>query len=132
MRLQEHFKNAISYARGVEVWVKKFYENVSGRELEYTFPMDFAIADWYGKKEVLDTYDNVKNSWLGDYKAFTEVVISLSYLSYAHDQLGKQGFEGRDEFIDLYSELFEKARNDFYDKYGNNDEACRYFFELTD
>ena len=79
-----------------------------------------------------ETYENVKSSWLGDYKAWTEVVIALSMLSFAHDQLRKQGFDGRDEFIRLYSDLYYKAKDDFYDKYEGDEDACDWFFEMTD
>lgn len=132
MRVQQHFKNVNSYACGVEKWVKDFYKEVSGRTLTYTFPMDFAIADWYDKASVIESYKRIKKTWIKDYKAFTEVVISLSYLSYANDQLRKQGFEDREKYIKLYAQLFEEARDDFYKFYEGNEEANDYFFEWTD
>ena len=128
MKIQDSFKNVFTYSAGMEDWCKTKYPN----ELNYTFCMDFAIADWYGAKDVNETYENVKASWLGDYKAWTEVVIALSMLSFAHDQLRKQGFDGRDEFIRLYSDLYYKAKDDFYDKYEGNEVACDWFFEMTD
>lgn len=132
MRVQQHFKNVNSYACGVEKWVKDFYKEVSGRTLTYTFPMDFAIADWYDKASVIESYKRIKKAWIKDYKAFTEVVISLSYLSYANDQLRKQGFEDREKYIKLYAQLFEEARDEFYKFYEGNEKANDYFFEWTD
>lgn len=136
MKLNEHFKNVFSYAAGMEKWCKDFYQHPDG--LSYTFCMDFAIADWMeGAKGVKETYKRVKKNWLGNYKAFTEVVISLNLLSWAHRQLLLQGFEGREEMMQLYSEMYYLARDDFYKEYGSdgkhpNQEACDYFFEMTD
>ena len=129
MRVQDGFTNVFSYAAGLEDWVNK---SLPLGPLNYTFVSDFAIADWYGKSEVKETYKRVKEQWLGDYKAFTEVVIALNMLSWANDALRKQGFDGRDEFISLYSDMYYKARDDFYGRYDGNEEACNYFFEMTD
>lgn len=130
MKVQEKFQNVFSYAYGVEQWVN---DSLPLGPLKYTFVSDFAIADWTeGEKGVKDTYKRVKDSWLGDYKAFTEVVIALNMLSWANDALRKQGFAGRDDFIRLYADLYYRAREDFYAKYENNREACDHFFEMTD
>ena len=43
------FKNVFTYAAGIEKWCKDFYKEMGDKELEYTFPADFAIADWYGE-----------------------------------------------------------------------------------
>ena len=129
MVIQQGFQNVFSYSAGVEKWVN---DSLPLGPLKYTFASDFAIADWFGKNEVEHTYKRVKESWLNDYKAFTEVVIALNMLSWANDALRKQGFDGREEFITLYSTLYFQARDDFYEKHGNNREACDYFFEMTD
>ena len=100
--------------------------------LNYTFVNDFAIADWYGTKDVKETYDRVKKEWLSDYKAFTEVVIALNMLSWAHSALEKQGIDNRDEFVRLYADMYYKARADFYAQHEKNQNACDYFFEMTD
>lgn len=100
--------------------------------LTFTFASDFAIADWYSKEDVEDTYKRVKKAWLADYKAFTEVVISLNMLSWAHHALKQQGYDGRDAFIALYSDLYYRATDDFYAKYTGNTEATDYFFRMTD
>ena len=132
MRLQEGFKNVFSYAAGMENWIKEAYNEIAGKNLTMTFPYDFAIADWYGEKSVWDTYKNVRKQWLRDYKAFTEVAITLSYLSSANSQLSIQGYEDREKFIDLYSSLYYTARDNFYDYYKDNEEAKDWFFEWTD
>ena len=129
MNVHEKFTTVFSYAAGVEQWVN---DCLPLGPLKYTFANDFAIADWFGTSEVKDTYKRVKNEWLSDYKAFTEVVIALNMLSWANDTLKRQGIDGRDEFIELYANLYHQATTDFYDKYEGNQEACDYFFEMTD
>ncbi len=127
--LHESFKNVFTYSAGMEKWCKAFYQ---GGELEYTFVNDFAIADWYGAKDVKETYNRVIKEWGKDYKAMTEIVVSLNLLSWAHEQLRKQGIEGRNEFIDLYIELYEKAMDLFHDTFKDNKKAQDYFFNKTD
>lgn len=129
MTVQQGFQNVFSYAAGVEKWVN---DSLPLGPLKFTFASDFAIADWYGEEDVEDTYKRVKESWLCDYKAFTEVVIALNMLSWANDALRKQGFDGREKFISLYANLYYRARDDFYERYTGNDEATDYFFEMTD
>ncbi len=129
MILHEKFSNVFSYAAGMEEWVNNAYPL---GPLNYTFVNDFAIADWYNAKSVRETYERVKEEWLSNYKAFTEVVVALNQLSWAHNQLKEQGIDGRDEFIQLYSDLYYKSRDDFYDKHRGNEEATDYFFEMTD
>ena len=129
MLLHEYFKNVFSYSAGVEQWVN---QQLPLGPLKFTFASDFAIADWYGADSVNETYERIKKEWLGNYKAFTEVAIALNMLSWAHNSLKKQGVDGRDEFISLYSSLSYKSCDDFHGKYENNREACDYFFEMTD
>lgn len=129
-RLDQGFKNVATYAAGMEQWVNK---SLFGEPLQYTFVNDFAIADWIGgKKGVIDTYKRVRESWLSDYKAFTEVAIAVNMLAWAHNQLKEQGFEGRDTFIELYSDLYHQAVSDYYEKYEGDEIKCDYFFEMTD
>lgn len=127
--LRESFKNVFTYSAGMEEWCKNAYQ---GGELEYTFINDFAIADWYGEKDVKETYNRVIKEWGKDYKAMTEIVIALNLLSWAHYQLRKQGIDGRDGFIYLYSHLNNKAKDLFCDTFKDNEKAQDYFFEMTD
>ena len=133
MDIKKSFKNVFSYAAGVEEWCRNYYAAISGRELNYTFCNDFAVADWCGgKKAVIDTYNQAKRGWIGDYKAFTEVAIALNLLSWANYQLTEQGIDGREQYTKLYAQLYYKCRDDFYTPYSGNDEATDYFFEMTD
>jgi len=132
MKLHECFKSVFGYSAGCEDWVKRFYKEVSGKELKMTFPMDLAIADWYGEKDVRETYENVIESWGSDYKSFTEFAISLIYMSYLNNQLVKQGIEGREKFIGLYENLYFQAREEFYKRFKDDEKAKRWFFDWTD
>ena len=129
VKLNESFKNVLTYSAGMQEWVNKSLMI----KPEYTFAMDFAVADWMeGVAGVLKTYNKVKAEWLSNYKAFTEMALAVNKLSWAHDQLKKQGIDNRDPFIELYSDLYYKARDDFYARYENCKKATDYFFEMTD
>ena len=91
MRLQEKFQDVFTYSAEVEQWVNS---QLPLGPLKFTFAADFAIADWHGVEDVNDTYKRVKEAWLGGYKAFTEVVIALNMLSWAHFALKKEGVDG--------------------------------------
>ena len=129
-QLNQGFKNVFTYAAGMEKWVNN---SLPYGPLQYTFASDFAIADWVsGKDGVMDTYKRVKESWLGNYKAFTEAVIAINMLSWAHYNLKQQGYSGRDVFIELYSDLYHQAIQDFYERYKNDRKKCDYFYQMTD
>ena len=128
--LKQGFRNALTYAAGMEEWVNKFYPL---GPLSHTFAAAFSVAEWVaGADGVESTYRTVKREWLHDYKAFTEVVVALNCLSFAHSRLKGQGFSGRDEFVELYGELWERAAADFRSKYEGNAEAMEYFDQMTD
>lgn len=132
MVIKEFFSNAITYAQGIEKWVRDYFDSV-GYECEYTFVSDLAMAEWVGGVEgVNKTYNKLKNEWGGYYKAFTELVMSINLLSWANEQLERQGFTDRGEWIEFYSKLYYKSRNEFYEKYEGNEEATDYFFNTTD
>ena len=105
---------------------------MGSNELQYSFANDFAIADWRGVSAVKDTYRVAITEHSDNYKALTEIVITLNLLSWAHDKLRKQGYDGREKFIALYVELYYKAKDHFYNVFAENDEAKRWFWEMTD
>lgn len=128
MDVRQAFKTVLSYAASMEGWVNSNLPT----PLQYTFVSDFAIADWFGKDSVDETYERVKKEWLDDYVAFTEVVVALNMLSWANDALKRQGYDGREDFIRVYAGMYHRACKDFYDKYSGNQEACDHFFRMTD
>ena len=36
------------------------------------------------------------------------------------------------EIVEVYAELYDKADAEFYKRYKDNDDAMRYYFEVTD
>lgn len=133
MKLNEHFKSVESYAAGMQAWVQKYFDSVGNYKMKHSFVEAFAIADWVsGAKGVKDTYKKLLKEYGNNYKDFTELVMAINMLSWGNDQLRKQDIEGREEYIQLYSELYYESRDAFYDKFENDSEACDYFFEMTD
>ncbi len=126
-RLNEGFKNVFTYAAGMENWVNSrlFYG-----PLKYTFVNDFAVADWCsGINGVKETYNRVKKEWLKDHKAWTAVVISVNNLAFAHKQRKIQGFAEREPFIELYSDLYEQAKQEFFAIHGDDQEKIEFQLE---
>lgn len=102
-------------------------------ELGYDFFSDFAIADFVsGVDGVKDTFKLVKETWLDNYKAWTAVAVTMNWLLWLNYDLANNGIEGRSELASLYNDLWDKAQDLFYKKYGKNEEACDYFFKMTD
>jgi hypothetical protein len=133
MKISEQFQNVFSYARGIETWCKGLYLELSGYELQYTFTSDLALVDWRGDvKEVEKSYKNILKQWSSDYKAFTELCIAINLLAWANEKLEQQGIDGRSKFTQFYSELYYKAKNEFYEKFKGQTEILDYFFNMTD
>lgn len=133
MKYQEKFKNVFHYAIYIGEIIKRTYNELSGRTLQYTFASDLATADWAsGEKGIKETYANVKKDWLGNYEAWTEFTIALNHLGWLNNDLAKAGYEGRNQLAMVYIKFYEKATDEFYKKYGKNKEACEHFFKMTD
>jgi hypothetical protein len=125
------------YAAAMEATFEKHFLSLSGYQRFTTFAGDLAIAECYGDNAILDTFDRVCESWLSDYKFFTEFVLTLNWLSWFW-----AGYNDRELSI-LYGDLFYEAEDMFYDRYRVNDgdsadvvakkeEATDYFFNTTD
>ena len=102
----------------------------SGYKRISTFYSDLSIAEWYALKgiepnAVQDTYDRVCESWLSDYKMFTEFVLCLNWKSWE--------FYGENDTLgELYAELYYKASDLFREHFADNEEALTYYFNVTD
>ena len=107
---------------------------LEGKKLDWTFVQDFALAEWgSGEDGVEETYHKVIKEWGNrDYKAFTQIAMALNILAWFNDTLSRQGFENRGSYTEFYSEFWYRARDEFYNKFGENQEAYEYFFEMTD
>lgn len=131
--------NVFQYAATAEHNWKLNLEDMGAFRPQYTFYSDFSIADWYGESSVRDTYKNVINSWGGDYKALTEIVMVLNHKAWAFDcrvdshYLGARCTEEvRLRYIKVYTELYNKADAEFRKRYKDNKDAMRYYYEVTD
>lgn len=91
-----------------------------------TFYSDLTIAELVeGAKGVKGTFNDVVKSWLDDYKYFTEFVMSLNYKAWEHANTNQR-------LSELYSDLYYKADEMFYEHYAENEEAKDYYFNVTD
>lgn len=97
--------------------------------VDTTFYWDFSVAIPFGIKAIKDTYKRalyaVKNVYK-DYKIFTELVMALNHLCWDMYDLGKE------EVSKLFADLFYESEEEFYKMFENDDEACRFFFKVTD
>lgn len=89
-----------------------------------TFPMDFGIADAFGKAAVLDTFNRAFNEWKGNHIYLTELVITLNLKIWQHYQNGNQ------ELAKVYNDLWEKADSFACDNLKG--EELSFFYKITD
>jgi hypothetical protein len=132
MKIQDKFKTSIQFADFLEKWVRKYFDRV-GYDMKYTFVKDLVLAECTtGEEGVMSTYNTLKKNYKNDYKALTELVMAINMLSWANDSLSRANFDGREGWINFYSNLYYESMNYFYDIYTGNKEACDYFFQTTD
>ena len=120
------------YAKTISNWVKSYFNGVNYDLLTDTSFQLWSIALEGGLDCVKSKYKELSSKYINEYKLFTDFVLQVNMLSWAHDKLRDEGFADREEWIDLYSDLYYEARDLFYDTFGNNNEACDYYFEKTD
>ena len=87
------------------------------------FPMDFSIADAFGKNAVQDTFNRAFNEWKSNYVYLTELVITLNLKIWEH-------YQKNPELAKLYNELWEKA--DAYACDNLKGEELSFFYKITD
>ena len=95
-----------------------------GETVTTTFWQDFSIADAFGINAVRDTFNTSFESWKHDYRYLTNLVVTLNYKSWEHDELG------HDDFTEVYVELFERASG--YASENLKGEELDYYFSVTD
>lgn len=91
-----------------------------------TFYSDLSIAEVYGASAIKDTYKNVCENWINDYKFFTEFVMCLNWKSWEMDKRKNL------QLTQLYVDLYRKADELFYQHYANDEVAKTYYFDVTD
>ena len=92
-------------------------------EFKTTFWTDFSIADRYGIPAIKDTYSRAFEEWKDNYIYLTELVMVLNWKIW-------QWYENREEFAEVYNELWEMA--DSYAMENLHDEEMNYFIRTTD
>lgn len=105
---------------------RELTEFPNGVKPEYTFFTDFDIAGNFDAAAIEDTYNRVLKEWGDNYKAMTEVSISLNLLCWDYYERGLM------EMSRVFSDYYYKSRDYFYDHFDGNDEALRHYFEMTD
>ena len=132
MEVKEVFLSSEDYASSIANYVRAYFQG-NGYNLLTPAAYELALAEWIGGLEdVKKVYGNLFARYKEDYKKLTDLVMQVNMLSWANDTLMRQGFEGREEYLEFYSELYYKAKDSFYDIYSGNEEACDYYFNTTD
>ena len=78
-------------------------EEMTGYKPITTFYMDFSIADVFGEKAILDTFNRAMNERKNEYKYLTELVMVLNWKSWEHYE------KGNEELTQLYIDLFHNS-----------------------
>lgn len=129
--------NPLLYGALLEKSLRLFWYEDNGYKAISTFPSDFGIADLFGDDAVLDTYKSAWGSWKSNYKMATELCMTLNSLSWFYYQLDELSLSR------IYSDLYYKCRDAFYDLYEDRDgdteqekerkgEARGWFFKNID
>lgn len=98
----------------------------SGEKFEYTFLMDFDIADHFGEDAIKDTYKRCVNEWKSDIKAIAELYIALNMRCWFW-------YEKNEKLCKLYEDLFFQLEDFVYnDNTPYSAEELKTFFRMTD
>ena len=95
----------------------------NGIEPKTTFYGDLSIAEFYGPKDVQETFQRVKTDWGGNVEYWTEFVICLNWKIW-------QWYNKNDELAKLYNTLWEQADEYARDTFTGDD--LDYFYTETD
>ena len=92
-------------------------------EWKTTFWTDFSIADQFGLAAIQDTFDRAFGEWKDNYIYLTDLVVALNWKIW-------QWFKKREEYAELYNNLWEKA--DLYACENLHGDEATYFFSKVD
>jgi len=98
-------------------------EEMTGYHPLTTFYMDFSIADGFGKDAVVDTFNNVFDSWNGDYKFMTELTMVMNWKIWEH-------YETNPELAKLYSNYWDKMCQ--WCELNLTGDELAYYYQVTD
>ena len=108
------------YRKMPGIWAETGYKPMT------TFYGDFGVADHFGKGAIMDTFNRGLLYAKTDYKAFTEFVMVLNIKCWEHYE------KGHNKESALYSDLYYKACDLFFEKFESNEEAVHYYYVTTD
>lgn len=94
-----------------------------GHEPKTTFYGDLSIAEFYGPKDVQETFDRVKQAWAQNVEYWTEFVICLNWKIW-------QWHGKNDTLADLYNTLWQQADDLARDTFKGDD--LDYYYQTTD
>lgn len=92
-----------------------------------TYASDFILAEIEGSAGVIKTAKDAWNNWKTDYKWATEIIMAINFLAWYHYDV-----DVNLPLSELYSELYYKYMDLYYEQFERNSEATEYFFEMTD
>lgn len=97
----------------------------NGFDFESTLPMDFAIANRFGKEAVTDTYERVFEEWWSDVRMMAEMELVLNWNIWAL-------YRTDEDLAREYDRLWKLHRNWFWSCDHFSEEEQREYMEITD
>ena len=94
-----------------------------GYQPKTTFWMDFSIADRFGTKTIIDTFERAFKEWHTNHIYLTELVMVLNHKIW-------QWYEKNDAIARVYDRLWRKA--DEWAQKNLHGKELQYFYEVTD
>lgn len=138
--------NAILYAQKVELNWRYNLAGMTPYEPKYTFYNDLAIAEYTqtyqkDKNAIKSTIENLKKNCCGTIEGATELYLVLNHKIWAFYGDGKKSVDGQflgvdydkaTEIAQFYNQEWENMYQFVTDKFGKNEKAMSYFYEVTD
>lgn len=107
---------------------KSYFTNIGSSYVPFTtYASDFILAEIDGSAGVIETAKNAWNNWKTEYKWATEIIMAINFLTWYHYDT-----DVNIPLSSLYSELYYKYKDLYYEQFEGNEEATEYFFEMTD
>lgn len=98
-------------------------EEMAGYKPITTFYTDFSIADKFGTKAILETYQTAFQEWKHDYKYLTELAMVLNWKIW-------RWYEKNDEYTKVYDKLWRELDKWCVDNLKG--EELEYYYKTTD
>lgn len=93
-------------------------------EAQTTFWMDFTIADRFGRRAIIDTYNRAFEGWKSNVVYVTELSIVLNHKIWQHWQAGRKAI------AEVYDKLWRTV--DDWCKDNLEGEDLSYYYQITD